>query len=391
MLSLAEQIFASGFTFFLFIAASRLLEGGELGFYTALFSLNQSFSFFLFGLVLLPVSSSAGENASNQLGISLMLLLGLFIVFSLVAPLAMHAFDSFEGLINVELWGLAVVFFVTQCSYETARWLCIRLRGVQSALMITLLRFALFFVTILGLDTGWLDAHRFALIQIGTNVLSAIGFGFMIGKRMGDFHFMLPNRQALQHMATFGNSVASFLTNFTVVALVDRGLGSVGLAAFQAVRSATNPIGLISQVLDNHFTAELSRTGRRLEYKTRERRIAFTVSVLLMSGATLFAPQITTLLFAGTFDEYWQLVPLLLMASLAHALTRPIFISWRISGNIQALNLYSLALVVVAFPLLFVTGFTGLNYTMIGLFACMPVAAFMIEMFRNPEVSGDVR
>ena len=386
VLSLVEQIFASGFTFFIFICATRLLADSELEMYTALFSLNQSFAFFLFGLVLLPMSSAAGEEAGKQLGISLVLMAGLLLAFAGIAPVVMDVFAGFKGTVDARTWGLVVAFFAAQCGYESARWLSIRLRGGPPALIVTLLRFALFFGVILGLGASRLDATRFALIQIGVNTLSVLGYGLLVGRRVGEVRLALPDRAALKHLATFGNSVASFLTNFTVVALVDRGLGSGGLAAFQAIRSATNPIGLISQVLDNHFSADLARTGRRPERKAKGMTIALILAALLMALGTLFAPKINALLFDGKFDEYGLLIPLLLLASLAHALTRPIFVGWRIGNDSAALNLYSLALIVVVLPLLLLSGLMSLSYTMIALFACVPVAALVIDLIRRPVV-----
>lgn len=384
LISLAEQIFASGFTFFLFVAAPRLLTGADLGLYTAIFSLNQSFAVFLFGLVLLPMSSAAGEDAGRQLGVSLVLLMVLMAVFAAVAPLAMAAFASFDGEMTAGLWVLVVAFFAAQCGYESARWLCIRLRGARPALAITSLRLVLFFGALVGMGVDNLDATRFALAQIGTNLLAALGYRLVIGHEVGAVQLVLPTQFALKHLATFGNSVGSFLTSFAVAALVDRGLGGGGLAAFQAVRSATNPIGLISQVLDNHFSAELTRAGRRLELKAKGMKAALIGAGLLMGGATAFGPQITAMLFAGKFDAYWLLLPILLFASLAHALTRPIFVGWRIDGDTRALNLYSAALIVVAFPLLLLTGLMGLTYTMTCLFACVPTVAIVIHRLRQP-------
>ena len=95
-LGLGEQIFASAFTFLVLVAASRLLSPEGLSVYTAFFSLNQSFAFFLMGLVLLPLASSTGADTERQLWASLILLVLLLAGFALVAPLAMLAFDSFD-------------------------------------------------------------------------------------------------------------------------------------------------------------------------------------------------------------------------------------------------------------------------------------------------------
>lgn len=390
VLSLTEQIFASGFTFLLFIVAPRLLTGSELDLYSAIFSVNQSFAVFLFGLVLLPMSSASGEDADRQLGISLVLLAVLLLAFAAAVPLVVRAFASLDGRLDAGLWGLTAGFFAAQCGYEAARWLCIRLRGVRQALTVTFLRLGLFQATIFGIGAGGHDAYSFALAQIGINVLAVFGYGLVIGRQIGAVRLAFPSGLAFKHLATFGNSVGTFLTNFAVVALIDRGLGGSGLAAFQAVRSATNPIGLISQVLDNHYSAELARTGRRPKRKAKGMNVALIAAGLLMGAATAFGPQITSILFAGKFDTHWLLLPILLLASLSHALTRPIFVGWRIDGDTRALNQYSAALLVVAFPMLLLTGLNGLTYTMICLFACLPVAAIAIHLMRRrAEAAGD--
>lgn len=383
ILSLTEQLFTSGFTFFLLIAATRMLTNEELGLYSALLSLNQNFSFFLFGLVLLPVSSASGDAYAKQLGISIALLLCLIIFYAIVSPLAMHFFVSFEEHYGFKLWILSVVFFATHSSYESSRWLIIRIKGNKPALCITLLRFTLFFTSIFTLDSEILDSFSFTMTQIVANITGLFCNIAILRNNAEQLHLSLPDRSALKHMATFGNATATFLTNFTIATLVDRGLGAGGLAVFQTIRSATNPIGMISQVLDNHFSSELARSGKRLINTAKTMRYALISSALLMIVATLLAKMIISLLFAGQFLEHWALVPLMLLASLTHALTRPLFIDWRISGNTRALNIYSILLIIGVLPLMIITALTGFNYAMIIIFVLQPLAATLLELQRK--------
>ncbi|MCH4565437.1 hypothetical protein MKP05_20260 [Halomonas sp. EGI 63088] len=391
LLSLGEQIFASGFTFFLFLVAVRQLDQTALEIYTGLFSLNQSFSFFLFGLVLLPMASSAGEDAGKHLGVSIVLLVILLLVFALASPLAMNFFTSFEGRITPQLWLLALGFFASQCAYEAARWLTIRLKGSRSACPVTMTRFALFFSGMFLIGAEQLDATNFTLMQIVVNAMAVIGFTFAMRDALHEVHPSLPDRSAIRHLANLGTAVANFATNFATVILVDRGLGEAGLAAFQGLRSATNPIGLISQVIDNHFSAELARSGRSFTETDRIKRVALTGSAILLTLATLLGPQIVNLLFGDRFAEYWVLLPLLLMASLSHALTRPIFVKWRLADGIHALNMYSFVQITVVLPILAGLGWAGWTYAMVAFFALLPVTAVIVNISYYNKRTGNLK
>lgn len=383
-LSLGEQALASGFTFCLFLAAARFLDQPGLELYTALFSLNQSFSFFLFGLVLLPMASSTGKDAGKQLGISIVLLGSLLLVFALTSPLAMRFFSSFEGRITPQIWFLSLGFFVSQCMYEATRWLTIRLSGARTALAVTVTRFVLFFAGILMIGAGRLDTLSLVLAQVAVNVVAMIGFAFGLRNVFHEVHLALPDRHAIKHFANMGTAVANFVTNFATLALVDRGLGSAALAAFQALRSATNPIGLLSQVIDNHLSADLARSGRSFIGMARAMRYALIGSAVLLLLATLLGSQIVHLLFGDELAQHWILLPLLLMASLAHALTRPVFVNWRLAGDTRALNLYSLLLIGVVLPALTLLGWAGWTLAMITLFALLPGTALVVSVLRRP-------
>ncbi|AEV35671.1 hypothetical protein PSE_1159 [Pseudovibrio sp. FO-BEG1] len=384
VLSLTEQIFASGFNFLLFLCVARLLSGEELGIFTAIFSLNQSFSFFLFGLVLFPLSSASGADTPKQIGIALVLLVILLLGFALLAPLTTYAFDSLKDQASLQLWVLSVSFFAGQCCYEVGRWLCIRLHSVLAALPVTLFRFTSFFTALYLLSYWQLNAGHVIVLQTCISLI-AVGFYVWLLRGFRDkIVWVLPDRATFKHLATFGNSVVSFVANFIVVSLVDRGLGGGGLAAFQAIRSATNPIGLVSQVLDNHFSAEFSRSGQRMSFHRHILLVAVSGAILLFLLSFIFAREITELLFAGRFSEYWILVPLLLLASLCHALTRPVFVSWRVSNSTKSLNTYSFLILIVVMPVLLITGLTGHSYVMIGVFALLPMNALLIEFLRYP-------
>lgn len=376
-LSLGEQIFASAFTFFIFIVATRTLAPEDLAIYSAYFSLSQSFTFFLMGLVLLPVASSTGTDTSKQLGISLVLLVTLVGTFALVSPLAMRIFESFDKHADFATWVLAVAFFASQCFYESARWLTIRMRGVGMALPVTIARFLLFFSTIYWLSSGHLGGTGFTLIQVIVNLAAALGYALRLGSLLSTVKPCLPDRNAMRHLATFGNSFASFVTNFAAVVLIDRAWGGAGLAAFQAMRSATNPIGMISQVIDNHFSADLARSGRSISFGPQRVVTIMAAITFLTILAVPLAPEATELLLADGFVQWWPLFPLMLFASLAHAVTRPIFVNWRLAGDTRALHTYSALLLGVILPAMIALWAVGSPFAMVAIFAAQPFVSLL--------------
>ena len=385
--SLLEQLTASAFTFLLFLVASRLLPSAELSLYTAYFSLSQSFSFFLMGLVLLPIATSHGSEVNRQLGISIFLLLMLLCAFALMSPLLMRLFGSFDGRISKLTVLLGIAFFATQCLYETARWLTIRLLGASFAVPITVIRVVLFFGAVGGLGAQHLDGFVFTLIQVIVNLIATVGYGLRLRPFFKGLAVTLPDRSALRHLSTFGNSLSSFVANLTVVTLIDRAWGGSGLSAFQVMRSATNPIGLIGQIVDNHYSAYLSRVNRKIAYSRLAVAISFALCVLIILVSFLIAPWATAKLLPMNFESWWLLFPIMLFASLAHVITRPVFVNWRLGRNTTALNLYSLTLVFVVVPGMVILWSIGEAFAMVTLFAAQPLASYLVLMYGPVERS----
>jgi len=381
-LGLGEQIFASAFTFLVLVAASRLLSPEGLSVYTAFFSLNQSFAFFLMGLVLLPLASSTGADTERQLWASLILLVLLLAGFALVAPLAMLAFDSFDPSRWRANWALSLVFFCAHCLFETARWLSIRLRGARPVFAVTAARLLLFFGGLFLLGLNGLKGAEFVLLHSSVNGLAVLGYLLVLRpswrRLRPDFsHFKSP-----RHFAIFGNSLANFATNLTVVALLERAWGGAGLAAFQALRSATNPVGLISQFIDNHFTASLARNPQKLAFGAGLITLALSSAALLLVLSLLLAPMLTAWLLGADFVQWWPVLPLMLFASLAHAMTRPVFVQWRLAGDVRMLNAYSCLVLLGVAPVIAVLGGLTTVYAMLLIFAAQPLVALLVQRFR---------
>ncbi|MXU65017.1 hypothetical protein [Oceanomicrobium pacificus] len=382
-LSIVEQMFASAFTFFAIVFAARLLASDSLSLYTAYFSLNQSFSFFLMGMVLFPIASSSGSDAGRQLGTSVVLLGFLLVCFALVAPMAMRMFESFEGRINFQTTALAVIFFISQCFFESARWLTIRLHGARVTLTGTIARFVLFFGTLFLLGSGRLDGPVFTLAQVAANFFAVSIYAFVLWPSLCKIELCLPGRYYSFHFATLGNSSANFATNFAAVVLIDRAWGAGGLAAFQAMRSVTNPVGLLSQVIDNHISAKLSQTGRNFNFGASHVGFAATAVLLATMVATLIGPWATELILGEDFVPWWPLFPTMLFASLAHAATRPVLGRWRIAGNVWALNVYSLLVLFGVLPMMLMLGAIGETRILVLVFAAQPFVCFVVLYFNS--------
>lgn len=381
-LPLAEQVLTSAFTFCLFFVAARYLDGEGLDLYAELFSLYQSFAFFLFGLVLLPVASSTGEEAPRELGMSVVLLGMLLAVFAVSSPFLMAMFDTSGLGMGPRIWGLALAFFVAQSLFETIRWLTIRLRGSGASLAVTAARFTLFFACF-ALAGGEMSGTTFVLLHVLSNLIAVVSMAFLVRRDLGQIELALPDRKAVRHAANLGNAVAFFVTNLVVVMLVDRGLGSVGLAAFQAIRSAMNPIGLLSQVIDNHLSAALARTNSSLRVSRTLIQAGTALAALLTLAVVAFAEPILRLLFGSAFQGYAVLVPILFTASLTHAATRPVFVNWRLAGDTRRMNGYSLFLILFGVPSLALLGWAGWPYLMITWASLLPLGAILIHLVRS--------
>jgi hypothetical protein len=382
---LAEQAVASGFNFCLFLAVVRLLSGPDLAAYTAFYSINQSFVFFLFGFVLLPVASASGVDTSRQIGVSLTFLGALIVVFASIAPLAIGFFSALERLGALEAWLLAIVFFSSQCFFETGRWLTIRMLGSRSAFTVSVLRFAGFFAAVLALGGGRLDVWTFTIIHAGVNFIGAAMLASRLRGVLGGMRFALPDRTARRNLAIFGNTAAAFVTNLTVVALVDRGLGSTGLTAFQALRSASNIVGVISQVLDNHYSASLARRGETIRWVSQAKALVAAVLVVTLVVSVLVREEITGVLFGQEIAAYAALLPLLVLASFIHMLTRPFFIDWRLRGDTRILNFYSLVIVLGGLPAIALLGLMQITYPMVFLSAILPGVAWLLNFWLRQQ------
>lgn len=374
--SLFEQIFASGFTFLVLVVAVRMLTPEALSLYTAFFSLNQSFSFFLTGLVLIPLASSTGAKLGQQVGTSIIILCFLLICFALLAPFVMRIFSSFEGRINLTNFSVAVIFFTTQCIFETARWLSIRIRGARATLPVTIVRFLIFFGGLFLFRSEQLDGIVFALTQVVANLTATIYYLLGLGIILRTIKIQVPNRKILRHLATFGNSFGSFVVNFTAVTLIDRAWGGVGLSVFQAMRSTTNPIGLIGQLIDNHFSSNLAKNARTINYGVCYISITLAITALLVALSIPISSWVMTLVLGKGFDLWWPLFPIMLLASLSHTITRPIFVNWRINKEIWALNLYTLLLIFAITPTMIILWILDMSHVMLLVFAIQSLTCF---------------
>lgn len=383
--SILEQGLASAFSFFLFIILVRILPDSELGAFAGLFSLSQTFIFLLFGLVLLPMSSASGPGTGKQIGQSLTLLIALILAFAIVSPLLM------KGLSSLQLWPLAeaifysVAFFAAQSWYEAARWMCVRLCGSSAALPISAVRLTLFFGSLYFLPLERWSATSVLWLFVATNTFVALSYAWRFRSFWGEVRPALPNRTLWRNAAILGNGIAAMATNYAVIFLVDRILGGVGLAAFNAIRSFTNPIGLMSQVLDNHYAAYLARSGKSPFAMNRVLAAVFLLMLAASGAIWLLAPYIIVIVFTPDFFMFSDFLPILFIASISHAVTRPILVEWRIHGETRNLHKYSGTIIGFVLPGIVVCGMLELTNAMLLLFALQPLLA---TIFAKPFNSG---
>ena len=134
--SFLEQFLTSLFTFLSLFIATKYLSIQSLGFFTSAFSINQSLSFILFGLILLPLSSSKNLKYINT---SFVYLIFLNIFFIFFCPLALYFFNAFKYLENKFLLLLFLnIYFVSYTFFEYLRWLSIKLNGSKKTFIISL-------------------------------------------------------------------------------------------------------------------------------------------------------------------------------------------------------------------------------------------------------------
>lgn len=160
--------------------------------------------------------------------------------------------------------------------------------------------------------------------------------------------------------------------------MVDRGLGGGGLAAYQAIKSLVNPIGVIGQIFDNHVAARWARSGSQVHWSARFVLTAAALSIALVALTVFSAKWLIGSIYGGEMDGYWLLLPILAAGSLAHVGTRPLLIRWRVEGDTVALNRFTLLCVMVGLPLLLGLGALDLPYAVVIVSALTPLLAFLL-------------
>ena len=380
--TVTEQASASLLTFLGFFVAARFLPAAEVAIYSAAFSLNQSYAFFLFGWVLLPVSSASGEDADKQIGVSVTLLALLVLAFMGTVHLFAPLFSAFGDGVpsSVELW--LYLFFGTQCLHESSRWICIRKVGVRAALWGTtgrLLVFVLLAFSMLGTIADWpVVACSLMKFHVIANTFAVCAYAFALRREIGSVRPRWLDRRAFKHAAIGGNSAASSALNFATLSMVDRGLGGGGLAAYQAIKSLVNPIGVIGQIFDNHVAARWARGGSQVHWSARFVITAAALSIALVVLTVFFAKWLLGSIYGGEMVGYWLLLPILAAGSLAHVGTRPLLIRWRVEGDTVALNRFTLLCVMAGLPLLLGLGALDLPYAVVVVSALTPLLALLL-------------
>ena len=376
--SLIEQVITSAFTFMVLVGVVRILDGPELAVFSSIWGINQSFMFFIFGMVLQPISSASGVDTPKQLGYSLIFLAVILVGYLLISPIAFYGFSALSNLINIKLWLLAFLFFSSQSLFECLRWLSIRNTGSSSIVAMTMTRFTVFLILLIVLTGKDISAIMFITSLFAINAMSILFMLFSLYKASILITFTKFDRGVLRNVTNLGIAAGNFLNYVTTILVVETGLGGYGLAAFQAIRSITNPIGLISQIIDNHITARYASLKKNIVVNINIKIIFLVVATSLMIISIAYGKLITVTILGSEFASFWKYFPILLLSSFVHLLSRPYIANWRVSSDISAMKQYSFILIAIT-PLLIVLGLLGYVWLTVLAFALAPLFVIVVH------------
>lgn len=376
--SLIEQVITSAFTFTVLVGVVRILDGSELAVFSSIWGVNQSFMFFIFGLVLQPISSASGDDTAKQLGYSLIFLAVILVSYLLLSPIAFFSFSALGNLIDKELWLLSFLLFSSQSLFESLRWLSIRNNGSESVLTMTITRFAVFLALLIFLKGKDLSAISFITFLFAINAMSILYMFYCLYKVSLLIKFTKFDRGVLRNLTNLGISTGNFLNYVTTILMVEISLAGNGLAAFQAIRSITNPIGLISQVIDNHLTARYASLSKKFDININVKIIFLIITTTLMIISIFYGKLMLTVILGEEFASFWIYFPILMLSSFVHLLSRPYISNWRMSSDILAMKKYALILVAIV-PFLILFGFLGYVWLTVLAFALAPLAVLVVH------------
>lgn len=373
--SFLEQFMTSLFTFLSLYIATKYLSIQSLGFFTSAFSINQSLSFILFGLILLPLSSSKNLKYINT---SFVYLIFLNIFFIFFCPLALYFFDAFKYLENKFLLLFFLnIYFVSYTFFEYLRWLSIKLNGPKKTFIISLFRFSLFIFLVFWNDLEFTSGKKYVNTIILVNFLSI----FLLFYHISDLkYFKIKFKNIFYskiHFSILGNSVTSFICNFFTIVLLNNLSGSLAISAYQTIKSITNPIGMVGQIIDNHLASYISNLKN---FNTVNNFKIFLIigTFFIIILSIIFGKKLESLIFNNIYDDFWYFIPLLVIGSLSHTLTRPIFVDWRVNMKNKLINFYSLFTLLMIIPTISIFYYLENIFLIILISSIYPLISFFL-------------
>lgn len=371
---LEQAIISLGNFLFIFLGA-KLLDINGIGEIATIWAVAQLPVFFCFSLILYPISSSKDQYITRSLvvGHSVCLYVILITCFIIIAPLLLHFL--LKGQLHSQHIIVTILWSALNLAFDITRWLLIRYSSQDGLKRSSLLRWIIFFSSAAIFQYLYeLEALSYIILNI-----SCLLLWFILNKPLiinsqifSEITIKPVQRQFKGTLYLFINAVTNSSLNYLIAFIITNWFSLELLAAYQLFRSIGNTLGVLSQYVDNHFTASLSRSNKRLVLRPSYYvLVCFLISIFYFVLDMLSGP-ITKAVLAE-YAQYHELLPPLIMAGLIQVFSRPAFTSIRIDNQLFLLVYYALYMYVLIFPAIVALAYTNQLVIILWLLASAPL------------------
>lgn len=335
-----EQITSSLGTLVFMLLAARLLGPADFGVLALFWTVIQIPTAIFFAVVLLPLSAQRGhgEQMRAPLEHGLMVYLLLLGLTSLCIPFLLWVIAGGQTEVTVLSCVISAVWLALHLAYEFLRWSIVRFGSVKSLLVANIARWLCFLGLTLGIS-AWRNTNVVEYLAIN---FVCLGIWFTIGfitNRSYLLYFRLRPKfsrpEFVRVSPLLASGIATAGLNYALIAGLSRYFSLEVVGAVQAFRSVANFFGTLSQFIDNHFTAQMARSGRTL-------KIGFGY---LLSGVMLLSISIglscairdlvSNDLLGREYMEYSFLFVILTSGAVMQLLVRPVAAQVRLTGRYE--------------------------------------------------------
>lgn len=352
IMSLVNQVLASGFSFLIIVAASRLLSADDFGVITLIIMIAVLIAVIPQSFVLMPIMSNSfkEKNIESYFFHNGILLIAILLISSLIFFIFYinnyFSIQYFFGFFNV------VVYFVSQQLYEFFK----RIMFVKNLHRHITLYEVLKILTSLSLV--FLLVNESFTISIDTMLL-AVTAGYLlfilftvkhiklVTINIDYFNLVKRKNYNFGKWIFISNTVQNINSNFYVyIAALLLPLNIIG--ALNAVRSLIGFSTVLFLALDNYLTPKYALFLSENNKEKLEETVMRTfnkIGLLLIGGsimAVLFADEILSLIYGDEFAKYGYYLYFFLVANVFMFYTRPILILAKTIGVTKILFLASL-------------------------------------------------